>query len=191
MSEWDTYYKKHGNRKPRIELVRAIDFCKSKENALDLGSGTFIESLYLLENGFKQVTAVDNSLNAKEFANHINSEKLKFENIPFDQFIFEKEKYDLINAQYALPFYGKENFEQFFDDIKSSLKVGGIFAGQFFGDRDEWNTKNTKMAFQTKEEVEELLKDLEIIEFQEEEKDGTTAAGNQKHWHVFHVIAKK
>jgi hypothetical protein len=32
---------------------------------------------------------------------------------------------------------------------------------------------------------------FEIIEFIEEEKEGSTAAGTNKHWHVFHFIVRK
>ena len=40
-------------------------------------------------------------------------------------------------------------------------------------------------------QVIELFKDFEIIEFKEVEKDGTTGLGKMKHWHIFDVIAKK
>ena len=101
------------------------------------------------------------------------------------------EKYDLISAQYALPFYGPKGFEEFIAKLISSLKVGGVFVGQFFGNRDGWNTPETNLAFQTREEAETLLRDLKIEGFTEEEKDGKTASGENKHWHVFHFIASK
>ncbi|MDO8550913.1 MAG: hypothetical protein Q7S39_12285 [Ignavibacteria bacterium] len=47
------------------------------------------------------------------------------------------------------------------------------------------------MTFHTKQQVENLLSDMEIIELTEEDKDGRTANGTPKHWHVFHVIARK
>jgi hypothetical protein len=37
----------------------------------------------------------------------------------------------------------------------------------------------------------ELLFGLELLEFIEEEKDGMQANGQEKHWHVFHFIARK
>ena len=45
--------------------------------------------------------------------------------------------------------------------------------------------------FLKKEQVIELFKDFEIIEFKEVEKDGTTGLGKMKHCHIFNVIAKK
>jgi len=191
MSDWDTYYKKHASRKPREQLVRAVSFCKDKYFALDLGAGTLVESAFLLESGFEKVTAVDNSPQTKSFAETFDAKRFTLVNSSFQDFDFKENQYDLVNAQYALPFHGLKDFSLFIQKIKNSLKSEGIFVGQFFGTKDEWNTSDTKLTFQTKEEVEELLSGLEIIEFSEEEKDGGTASGSQKHWHVFHFISRK
>lgn len=191
MADWSTYAKVHANREPREQLVRAVEFCKEKKSALDLGAGTLIESMYLLGAEFEHVTAVDSSPQSAEFAKQIESEKFTLSNVSFQDVAFEPDAYDLVNAQYALPFYGKEGFSSFIQQIISSLKTGGILVGQFFGERDEWNKPDGKLAFQSKEKVLNLLKDLEIIEFVEEEKEGSTAAGTMKHWHVFHVIGRK
>lgn len=37
----------------------------------------------------------------------------------------------------------------------------------------------------------ELFNEFEIINFKKIEKDGITGLGQQKHWHIFDVIAKK
>ncbi len=191
MADWETYAKVHAKRKPREQLVRAVTFCNTKELALDLGAGTLIESTYLLEAGFAHVTSIDSSPQSKEFAAHIDSEKFTLVNESFNDFKFEPHSYDLINAQFALPFHGQKDFGIFIGNIINSLKPGGIFVGQLFGNRDEWNKPDTKLTFQTKEEAQKLLSPLELIEFIEEEKEGTTAAGAMKHWHVFHIIARK
>lgn len=191
MSDWNTYFQKHAKRKPREQLVRAVSFCMSKKQSLDLGPGTLVESAFLLETGFGHVTAVDSSPQSVEFSRYFDPQKFKLETKRFNDFTFVPNTYDLINAQYALPFHGKEKFEEFIFDIKDSLKQGGVFVGQFFGTNDEWNVSGSKLAFQTKEEAQSMLGDMEIIEFQEEEKEGSTALGNMKHWHVFHVIARK
>ena len=99
--------------------------------------------------------------------------------------------YDLVNAQYSLPFIAPVNFIKVLNSINSSLKKEGIFTGQLFGVHDEWNTENGIMTFHTHKEVEKLLSDYEIIDFKEEERDKNTAAGILKHWHVFHFIVKK
>lgn len=47
------------------------------------------------------------------------------------------------------------------------------------------------MTFLSKEEVGELFKDFEIIQFNEIEKDGLTGMGKKKHWNIIEVVARK
>ena len=47
------------------------------------------------------------------------------------------------------------------------------------------------MIFLSREEVIELFNNFEIIKFKEIEKDGKTALGKDKHWHIYDIIAKK
>lgn len=190
MTDWKNYYEKHKVRKVRPQLVKAVSFCKEKINALDLGAGTLVESVYLLEQGFN-VTAIDSSPETKKFAEGLDSDKFELIITQFNDFDLKENNYDLVNAQYALPFHGPVGFLDFINKIIKSLKKDGLFVGQFFGIKDSWNTKESILVFHTKEDVLEMLNGLETIEFIEEEKDGPSASGVQKHWHVFHFIAKK
>ena len=47
------------------------------------------------------------------------------------------------------------------------------------------------MVFLSKEQVLSLFGDFEIIQFEENERDGKTGLGKIKHWHTFDIIAKK
>ena len=47
------------------------------------------------------------------------------------------------------------------------------------------------MTFHTREEVEQLLDGLDVEELNEVDEDGATAIGDRKHWHLFHVVARK
>jgi tellurite methyltransferase len=191
MKDWQTYYNQHLSRPPRPLLVKAISLCVNKTSALDIGAGTLIESKFILDSGFKKVVAMDSAAEIKTFAEQINNPRLEVVISSYQDFIFVPESYDLINAQYALPFHGHKDFKIFTERIISSLKPGGVFTGQFFGIRDGWNATGKDLAFQTMDEAKDLLKDLKIKEFTEEEKDGTVASGKAKHWHVFHFIAVK
>jgi hypothetical protein len=82
------------------------------------------------------------------------------------------------------------SFEEVFAKIKASLKPGGIFTGQMFGPNDFRNNQEG-MAMHSREEVETLLSDMEIIELEEEEYDGPTYSQGTKHWHVYTVVARK
>ena len=108
-----------------------------------------------------------------------------------DNAFIELEKNNLIVANYCLPFCNKNNFKELWNKINNSILKDGYFVGNFFGINDEWKSTKEEMTFLTKEQVIELFKDFEIIEFKEVEKDGATGLGKMKHWHIFNVIAKK
>ncbi|WP_201278353.1 hypothetical protein [Scytonema millei] len=74
--------------------------------------------------------------------------------------------------------------------IVAALGVGGRFCGQLFGDRDSWAVY-PNMSHHTRTQVEELLQPFKIEWFQEEEHPGKTALGEQKYWHIFHIVAGK
>lgn len=188
---WKEYFEKTKNKGPRPLLVKAVEFVKEKEKALDLGSGAFNDVNYLLTAGFNHVVAVDKVSVADEILKNLLPARVSYTISRFEDFEFVENNFDLINAQYSLPFIGKESFDKVFEKVIKSLKTGGVFVGQFFGDKDEWNTGDNKMTFHTKEETQTLLHGLKVLEFTEEEKDGNTAAGVLKHWHVFHFLVVK
>ncbi|HEV7702311.1 MAG TPA: class I SAM-dependent methyltransferase [Candidatus Paceibacterota bacterium] len=187
--DWSQYYTATKSKPPRPLLVKALEYVVHKDKAIDIGGGALNDTRYLLEQDF-DVTAIDKSPLMEQESKNIQSDKLHTFTTGFEEFDFPENEYDIATAMYALPFTDSTHFDAVFAKIKSSLKTGGIFCGQFFGERDEWSV-NPKMIFHTKQQVENLLKDLEIISFKEEEKDDTTAKGDMKHWHVFHVIARK
>lgn len=159
--------------------------------ALDLGAGSMNDSIYLLENEFRSVVAIDTDDAAMTNADTIHDKRFTFFKTKFQDFAFEENVYDLITAQYALPFLSPDEFQEVFPKILLGLKKDGVFCGQFFGNRDSWTNNKDTMNFHTLDEIARLFAGLEIIKLEEEEKDGITALGNKKHWHVFHVIAIK
>ncbi len=96
----------------------------------------------------------------------------------------------LLNAAYALPFCPAGDFEGLWRKCAAAVEPGGWFVGQFFGDRDDWAAL-TDRSHQTRSGVERLLVEFEVEIFEEEERDGADALGFAKHWHVFHVVARK
>lgn len=123
-------------------------------------------------------------------ANKLNDENLHAITTSFEHFDFPQNTYDLASTMFALPFTDPKHFTRVFEKIKSSLNPDGIFCGQFFGTHDAWSI-NTQITFHTINQIKDLLADLEIISIKEIEKDGVTVNGTSKHWHLFHVIAKK
>ena len=97
---------------------------------------------------------------------------------------------DLVNASFcAAVLRRRPAFPALWQRIVDSLRPGGRFCGQLFGDRDEW--ARTGLVVQTRGELEALLAPFEIEQLDEFEGDGPTVVGKPKHWHVFHVVARK
>lgn len=172
-------------------LVRALEYILSKDSALDLGAGALRDSKYLIDAGFRKVTAVDKEPATEEIAKGLSNPNLICIISSFENFGFPVEEYDLVNAQFSLPFNPPGSLISILDKIKVSLKPGGIFAGQLFGINDEWNTGNKKRSFHTHEQVKEMFSDMDIINFGEVDRDGKTAVGDIKHWHFFNIIARR
>lgn len=185
---WSNFYHITRNSPPWPRLVRAVALLGHTGEALDLGCGAGRDTRYLLEQGFT-VTAVDREAASLAKLADLPTEHLRLVQSAFEDFTFGE--YDLINAHFALPFMRPDLFALVLARLKASLKPGGIFVGQFFGAHDTWNTAENAMTFFTHEEAEDQLKGLEVVEFEEEDRDGATADGTPKHWHVFHIIARQ
>lgn len=185
---WEEFYQITKDHPPWPLLVQAVSLLGRVGEALDLGCGAGRDTRYLLAQGF-EVTAVDREAASLAVLSELSSERLRCVQSSFEDFVFEQ--YYLINAHFALHFIQKDHFPIVFSRIKVALKPSGIFVGQFFGIKDTWNVPETTMTFYTPEQARELLAGLDIVEFQEEDKDGEMADGTQKHWHVYHIIARK
>ncbi len=189
--DWQSYVEKTKNAPPRPLLVKALEYVADKGEALDLGSGALNDVRYLISDGFRNITAVDSTSVDQDIIKNFPSGSFSYIVSTFEDFEFVENKYDLINAQYSLPFNPEGTVDKVFESIVTSLKIGGILTGQLFGTRDEWNRIGHKMNFHNVDQVKRMLDSLEIIDFEEEESDKKTAKGDMKHWHVFHFIVRK
>lgn len=190
LSSWSEYYEHTKNHPPSPLLIQAVNYVVSKNKAIDIGGGgTLKDSRYLLSLGF-DVTTIDQEPVILEAVEQLGADKLHAVVTKYDEFNFPANEYDLAAAMFSLPFNPPATFTEVFQRIKDSLVSGGIYCGQFFGDRDGW-ASNLNLTFHTKEQVAGLLKDLEVILLEEKEYDATLANGAPKHWHIFNVIARK
>jgi len=184
---WEKYFEAQKGREVYDQVTRAVIASKDRSRALDLGSGNFIESNYLADY-FDEVYAVDNFVDVTKYPKKDN---VIFTKKPFIDIAFPQNTFDLIIAQYSLPFYGKKDFDKFFKNIISWLKPNGIIAGQFFGKMDGWSASKSKLIFHNKTQALNLLKSLDVIEFIEVDEESITELGILKHWHRFDFIARK
>jgi trans-aconitate methyltransferase len=188
---WNEFYTITKDRPAWPRLVRAVELVSRERRAgeaLDLGCGAGRDTRYLVESGFR-VTAVDREAAALDLLADLPADRIRPVQSSIEEFQFGR--YDLINAHFALPFIERGLFADVFTRLKAALNSGAVFVGQFFGVHDSWNTPDTRMTFVTRQQAHEYLDGLELLEFEEEEQDGTTATGKPKHWHVYHIVARK
>jgi tellurite methyltransferase len=200
MSEsWGRYYDATGDQ-PRETLLFALKRFESEEDsneegrfAIDLGCGAGRDTAELLRRGWR-VLAVDAEEEAIERllrrddlgsddVSRLETQVARFEEARLPSA-------NLINSSFALPFCPPTQFEAVWQRIVVSLRRGGRFSGQLFGNRDGW-APAPDMTFQTREEAEELLRGFNVERFTEVDEDGQTAVGDPKHWHLFRFVARK
>jgi tellurite methyltransferase len=95
-----------------------------------------------------------------------------------------------VNSSFAMPLCEPQAFHQLWDRIRDALPSGGRFSGQWYGPRDSW-VGRPGMTFVRRDDALALLSGLDLEMFDEEEDDGVTPRGNAKHWHIFHIVARK
>ena len=176
---------------PRPLLTRAAALVERKDRALDAGAGALNATKYLLSVGFRHVTAFDSSPSSQKLAAELPVDQVTFVPSRFEDFAFAPGACDIVNAEFCLPFMPREAFAPVFGRMLGSVAPGGIFTGQLFGPNDSWNTPERKMSFHTRAETEAFLQGFEIIELEEESHPGKTALGDEKYWHIFHIIARR
>src|SRR5690606_24197231 len=193
--DWRDYYQKTGQRPPRDTLLFALDrwaeAAAEPRHAVDLGCGTGRDAIELLRRGWS-VLAIDAEPDAiaglrarpdlPEGA-RLETRVARFEHTEWPET-------DLINASFTLPLCPPDAFARVWRRIVDSLRPGGRFAGQLYGDRDSWAGR-PGMTFLTRAGARALLLPLRVELFREEEEDSVTPRGSAKHWHIFHIVARK
>lgn len=195
-SDWTEYYEAAGDepRSTLLEALRRFDEEERRERfAVDLGCGSGRDTLELLRRGWS-VLAIDGTaeaierLGARPGLDASERQRLETRVARFGD--AEWPAADLVNSSFALPFCPPEAFPALWRRIEGSLRAGGRFSGHLFGDRDGWSGED-ELTFQTRGEVEDLLAGFEVERLEEVEEDGSTATGKPKHWHLFHVVARR
>lgn len=191
-ADWTEYYRQLSGRSPRPLARRAVELAVAPGLALDLGCGDGTESRFLLDQGWG-VVAVD----LEPAAADLTRERARgFENLTVevvDLVQYTPPQSDLILASATLPFIPPAAFAKTWEKLLGALNPHGILAVHLFGDRDSWAAGESAvegMTFHTRDQVEELLQGLEILQLEEREFDGGSGRGT-KHWHRFDIIARR
>jgi SAM-dependent methyltransferase len=193
---WRAYYKKTVRRPPCETLMFALarfdeEGVRSRPRlAIDLGCGNGHDTIELLRRGWR-VLAIDAQRSAVESllarpdlppAARIETRIGRFETARWPAA-------DLVNSSFALPLCPPDRFPGVWRKILRSLRRGGRFSGQLFGDRDDWAGDPT-ITCHTRAEMERLLDGVEVEYFVEEEDDSVTPRGRRKNWHLFHLVIR-
>lgn len=194
--EWEVYYRAIEGRPLRELFVDATVFLPPTAPdgrslvAVDLGCGDGTETLELLRRGWT-VLAVDGSpegiARLRESVSPTDRERLSTRVAAYVE--VELPPADLVYAGLSLPFCDPREFDEVWRQITSAIRPDGLFVGHIFGPHDSW-AGTPDMTFHTRAEIEALLGDFEVVGFREQDEDGEAVSG-PKHWHVFHVIARK
>ncbi|MEK6704113.1 MAG: class I SAM-dependent methyltransferase [Planctomycetota bacterium] len=203
--DWTTYYDAVAGKPPRDTLILALDEWEKDPDraertrdhlAIDLGAGEGRDTRELLRRGFRVVAVDPHPDSARRIHESISgddADRVRVVGTAIEGFASaagQSGPFDIVNASFSLPFVHPSNFAFVWSWIRLVLAPGGYFAGQFFGPKDSWASIPGRSHF-AREQVEEMLDGLFQVQFEESEKDGQDAEGNAKHWHVFHVVARK
>ncbi|MBE9182779.1 class I SAM-dependent methyltransferase [Oculatella sp. LEGE 06141] len=194
---WTDYYQAVEGRPPRETLLMALAKFEAAspsatlQFAVDLGCGDGRDTVELLRRGWRvlgidgEEQAIARLLSRADIdPHHLETRVDRFEVLTLPESV------DLINASFCLQFCPPAYFSAFWQKIVTAIRAGGRFCGQLIGDRDSW-AAYPHMNHHSREQVLDLLRPFEIEELQEEDHPGKTALGVEKHWHLFHIVARK
>ncbi|HKE70321.1 MAG TPA: methyltransferase domain-containing protein [Nocardioidaceae bacterium] len=189
-ADWDGYFEARSERPPRPLLVEAIGLFDRPGRAVDLGAGGGVDTRVLLDRGWS-VTAIDNSPDAVRRLNALAAADGRLDvrraDLADDLGL---EPVDLIHAGFSLPFCRPDRFDALWHQLEAALPSGGVLAAQLFGDQDTWAGEYDDMTFHTRAEVDDLFRDWDVLSLEVADHDGSSYVG-PKHWHVFHVLARR
>ena len=186
--DWYEYYQAMLSKPLHPHYQNLDPHLPNGGEALDLGCGVGQGVVHLLEKGFK-VTAVD----VEEAALGFLKERLPKDanctiiHSSFQDFV--PRSYDVVVAHFALFFLSPDEFKAFWPKVANAVRPGGILSTQLLGVNDTWVERGYNVH--TKDDVHKLLGPFEILYEEEVDRDGETAVGTKKHWHVFHIVARK
>ena len=97
---------------------------------------------------------------------------------------------DLAISSFALPFCPPTAFPALWNRIFRRLAAGGRLACQLLGPNDSFAAHDDVTTL-SRTVLGELLDCYHVEQCEEEEVDTVTPHGRSKHWHIYHVVARK
>lgn len=163
----------------------------SRPTAVDLGCGDGRDTVELLRRNWR-VIAIDGEPEAiarLRQRSDINRTYLETRVQRFEELTLPPDV-ELINASFCLPFCSPEAFTELWGEIVTALRSGGRFCGHLLGNRDSWTIYHD-ISYHTRSQIDQLLTPFNIELLDEEDHLGKTALGEEKHWHLYNIVARK
>ncbi len=195
-TRWNQYYQAVEGRPPRSTLTRALEHHAADAHplppfAVDLGCGDGRDTVELLRQGWR-VLAIDGEPEAIARLRqrgdcdrtYLETRVQRFEDLTLPPDI------SLINASFCLPFCPPDAFPHLWEEIVVALTTGGRFCGQLFGNQDSW-AAYPHITHHRRDQVDDLLAPFTVEWLEEENHPGRTALGEEKHWHLFNIVARR
>lgn len=195
-ADWAGYYRWTAKRPPRELLLQTLNHIDWEgrpargRTAIDLGFGAGTDTLELLRRGWT-VIAVDGQEAAARFLARRVPPRLRksLTCVVAPMEGIELPRADLVYASFSLPFCSPSRFPELWATIRKSIRPGGHFAGQLFGDHDGWCGKRP-ISFHSDREVRQLARGFKLEMIRETFEVGMAYSG-PKHWHFFDLILGK
>jgi tellurite methyltransferase len=193
--DWVGYYDEQGEREPRdllLEVLATFEREGRSGLAVDLGCGQGFDSAEMLRRGWEVVAIDATEEGIRRLRGRIPEDHVpRLRTVVSPMQFVEIPSADLVYASFSLPYCPPELFPRLWSDVGAAIRPSGRFAGELFGDRDTWAATQRDMTFFDIGSARELFDGMEIESFEEEESEDEGWGGEQKHWHVFHAIARR
>ncbi|MCZ6835949.1 MAG: class I SAM-dependent methyltransferase [Planctomycetota bacterium] len=200
--DWEGYFDAVADAGPRKTLLNALRRFETEGAlrdgqpplAIDLGCGTGRDTIELLNRGWRVIAqdgesdALKRMLAREEFADHPFAAHLETRCVAFNA--LKLPRCDLVNASYALPFAPPEVFDQLWRTITDSIRPGGRFAGQLFGDEDDWASIPDR-THHSRAQLDQLFTEFEMESLDIDLYGPHAETKYPKRWHIFHIVARK
>ncbi len=176
----------------KVDAKREVAAVSGARLAVDLGCGEGRDALELLSRGWR-VLAIDGHPKSFELleprVGAADRARLETQVATFRDATWP-ERVDLFNASFALPFCERRDWDGVWKRIVGSIRPGGRFCGQLFGDRDGWAILPDR-THHKRQELDGLFRGFVFEELREEDRPDTGLNDVPKHWHIYHIVARK
>jgi hypothetical protein len=158
---------------------------------VESGCGDGRNSQYLIDQGLN-VHAFDNDANA------VNLCRMRFIDNPnfaiclsdLNSYIYPTNGFVL--ASESLFYCDPQCFDLAWHNLTRSIQAGGIFCGDFLGNKDTWSLhESARVMCLSEHEIKRLFTAFDILEWHEKDTSGSNMSGQERHLHTHSLIARK